>query len=129
LTGLQVNHVIRDRDGMFVPQFDAVLKNASVRVPRATAQAPNQYAFIERWVKSICEECLRHFIVLGQQHFDFLVSSHVDFYNTLRPHQPLNNRPLTGTWCDAHDPLNPDEQVVCRSRLSGLLGHYVRVAA
>jgi putative transposase len=127
--GLRVDQVTRDRDGKFVTEFDAVLRGAGARVIPTAPQAPNQNAFVERWVRSIRDECLRHFIIFGQQHFDFLVSSYVDFYNTLRPHQALNNRPLTGTWCDAHDPLKPDEQVVCRSRLGGLLRHYERVAA
>ena len=127
--GLRVDYVTRDRDGKYVAEFDAVLRDADARVIPTAPQAPNQNAFVERWGKSLREECLHHFIVFGQQHFDLLVSSYVDFYNTLRPHQSLNNRPLTGICCDAHDPLKPDEQVVCRSRLGGLLRHYERIAA
>jgi putative transposase len=74
-------------------------------------------------------ECLNHFIVFGQQHFDFLILSYVDFYNTLRPHQGVGNRPLPGEWRESDDPLEPDEQIVCRSRLGGLLRHYERQAA
>jgi hypothetical protein len=60
----------------------------------------------------------------GQRHFDFLISSYLDFYNTLRPHQSLNNRPLTGEWIESDDPLDPGERIVCDSRLGGLLRHY-----
>ena len=127
--GLRVDHVTRDRDIMFGSGFAAVLKNAGARVIPTAAHAPNQNVFIEHWIRSIKYECLNHFIVFGQRHFDFLISSYVDFYNTLRPHQELGNRPLTGTWRETDDPLEPSEQVVCHSRLGGLLRHYERCAA
>jgi putative transposase len=84
--GLRVDCVIRDRDGKYVAEFDAALESSGVRVIATVPQAPNQNAFVERWGKSLREECLSHFIVFGQQHFDFLVSSFVDYYNRLRPH-------------------------------------------
>jgi putative transposase len=127
--GLRVDHVTRDRDGMFVTQFDAVFKNAGARVIPTAPHAPNQNVYIERWIRSIKYECLRNFIVCGQRHFDFLVSSYIDFYNTLRPHQGVGNRPLSGKWIDSDDPLEPGEQIVCDSRLGGLLRHYERHAA
>jgi putative transposase len=70
--GLRVEYVTRDRDGNFVADFDAVLRGAGARVIATAPQAPNQNAFVERWGKSLREECLRHFIVFGQQHFYFL---------------------------------------------------------
>jgi putative transposase len=126
---LRVDHVTRDRDGMFVTQFDAVVKNAGARVIPTAPHAPNQNVYIERWIQSIKSECLRNFIVCGQRHFDFLISSYVDFCNTLRPHQGVGNRPLSGKWIESDDPLAPGEQVVCHSRLGGLLRHYERRAA
>lgn len=95
--GLRADHVTRDRDGKFVAEFDAILKNSGTRVIPIAAHAPNQNVYIERWIRSIKDECLRHFIVFGQRHFDFLISSYVDFYNTLGPHQGVGNRPLSGT--------------------------------
>ena len=80
--GLRVDHVTRDRDVMFGPGFDTVFENAGGRVIRTGPRAPNQNVFIERWIQSIKYECLNHFIVFGQQHFDFLISSYADFYNS-----------------------------------------------
>lgn len=127
--GLRVDHVTRDRDVMFGPGFDTVFKNAGRRVIPTGPLAPNQNVFIERWITSIKYESLNHFIVFGQQHFDFLISSYVDFYHTLRPHQGVGNRPLTGTCRESDDPLEHGEQVVRHSRLGGLLRHYERRAA
>jgi hypothetical protein len=68
--GFRVDQVTRCRDGKYVIQFDAALKNAGARVVPTAAHTPNQDVFIERWAKSIKYECLNHFTVFGQQHFD-----------------------------------------------------------
>ncbi len=126
---LPLQYLVRDRDGMYVREFDGVFEQAGVSVEPTAPRAPNQSAFIERWIKSIKVECLRHFIVFGAKHFDHLVSCYVEFYNSLRPHQSLSSRPLSGAWSEDHEPLADGEQVVCRERLGGVLQHYERVAA
>ena len=54
-------------------------------------RAPNQNAFVERWVQSIKHECLDHFIVFGEDHYNHLISEYVEHYSTERPHQGLDN--------------------------------------
>jgi putative transposase len=127
--GLSMTHLIRDRDGMYVREFDQVFEDINCQVEPAAPQAPNQNAFIERWVGSIKSECLDFFAVFGKQHFDHLVETYLDYYNELRPHQSLDNRPLTGTWPVVDEPLSDNEQIVCHERLGGLLRHYERIAA
>jgi putative transposase len=127
--GLRVDIVNRDRDGKFSADFDAVLRNSGCRVIATAPQAPNQNAFIERWIQSIKHECLRNFIVFGQTHFDFLVAEYTSYYNELRPHQALGNRPLTGEWPDTNEPIKSGRQVVCHTRLGGMLKHYERRVA
>lgn len=127
--GLPMTHLIRDRDGKYVREFDQVFKDIGCRVEPTAPQAPNQNAFIERWIKSARVECLNYFIVFGKKHFDHLVSSYEAFYNELRPHQSLDNRPLTGKWPEVDAPLLASEQIVCHERLGGTLRHYERIAA
>jgi len=127
--GLRVDYVIRDRDGKYVADFDAVLRGAGARVIATAPQAPNQNAFVEEWIKSIREECLCHFIVFGRDHYDFLIASYVDYYNMLRPHQGVGNRLLAGVCHEVDDPLREGEQIICHKRLDGILRHYERVAA
>jgi putative transposase len=124
-----MKHLVRDRDGMYVRDFDAVFERAGVCVEPTAPRAPNQNAFVERWIKSIQVECLNHFIVFGPKHFDHLVSCYLSFYNSLRPHQSLDNRPFSGAWPEVDDPLVADERIVCRESLGGVLRHYERVAA
>jgi hypothetical protein len=50
-------------------------------------------------------------------------------YNEFRPHQGLDNRPLSGKWPDKNEPLAEGEKIVCHESLGGILRHYERVAA
>lgn len=65
----------------------------------------------------------------GQRHFDFLVSSYVDYYITVRSHQGAANRHPSDRWYDDVSWLAEDDKVVCHTRLGGLLRHYERRAA
>ncbi len=126
---LRIEYLVRDRDGMYVQEFDQVFKDIGCRVKPTAPQSPNQNAFIERWIKSIKFEALNFFVVFGKKHLDYIVSSYLGFYNEVRPHQSLDNRPLIGKWSEVDEPLTEDEQIICHERLGGLLRHYERVAA
>ncbi|MCW8129743.1 MAG: integrase [Planctomycetota bacterium] len=74
-------------------------------------------------------ECLDHFLVFGEEHMRHLVHTYADFYNQLRPHQGMGNRPLGSPLPDPRTfPPNPS-QVKCRTWLRGLLKHYYSEAA
>ena len=126
---LPMKTLIRDRDGMYVREFDAVFKKAGVAIKPTAPRAPNQNAFVERWIGSIKFECLNRFIVFGQQHLDYIVGEYVSFYNEVRPHQGLDNRPLQGEWSAVDKSPGKTEQIVCHARLGGVLKHYERLAA
>lgn len=77
----------------------------------------------ERWVESIRQEALDHFIVFGKAHLRHICETYVAFHNTHRPHQSLDNETL------ARDPPQPQptasaKKVVCQELLGGLLKHY-----
>jgi Integrase core domain len=128
-TGRKCETLIHDMDNMFVTDFDDTIENSGAEVKEVGPRAPNMNVYIERWVQSIQQECLDHFIVFGEDHFDYLVSEYVDYYQTVRPHQSLENKPLTGDWPDPTSGEPPDGEIVCHSRLGGLLKHYERQAA
>jgi len=65
----------------------------------------------------------------GLGHLDHICSAFADFYNESRPHQRKDNRPLTGDWSVVDEPLSKKEQIVCQTRLGGVLKHYERLAA
>lgn len=90
----------------------------------APPRAPNTQAFIERWILSVKQECLHHFLILGQRHLDYLVGQFVAHYNTERPHQGRDNEPLVAF----PFPDSAEGKTVCEKRLGGLLKHYRRAA-
>jgi putative transposase len=121
--------LFRDRDGKYARPFDETLAAAGVDVRKTPVRSPNMAAYVERWGQSLRVECLDRILALGETHLNHIVQSYVAYYNQLRPHQSLGNRPLPEA--DAPDPPIlpfPDAGVVCEKRLGGLLKHYRRAA-
>ncbi len=79
-------YLLRDRDGKFGEEFDAIFELAGVEVKVLPPQSPNFNGHAERWVESIRRECLDHFIILGEGHLRHLVSEYLAHYNEERPH-------------------------------------------
>ena len=120
---LIVDLVTRDNDQIYKRAFDQVMKESGARPRRLALRAPNTNAYVERLIQSIQVECLDHFQVFGEKHFDYLVREYVEHYHTERPHQGLGNRLVSGEL-----PPPADGKVLCRTRLGGLLKHYYRAA-
>ncbi|QOV92117.1 integrase core domain-containing protein [Humisphaera borealis] len=122
---LPASYLIRDNDGMFSAPFDEAMKAAGCEVKRTAIRAPNMNAFVERFNRSIQEECLDRFVIFGQEHFDLLVREYVEHYHAERPHQGRENQVLIAP---PGDPPKSGE-IVCRRRLGCVLKHYYRAAA
>lgn len=58
-------YLLRDRDNKFVQEFDAILVMEGIEVKPLDVRAPNQNAVAERFVQSVRQECLDHFVVFG----------------------------------------------------------------
>ncbi len=82
---------------MYSKQFDEVLMAQGIDVKKNVFRSPNLIAYVERFIQSLQQECLDHFIVFGEKHFDHLVAEYTEYYMHHRPHQALGNAPLTGT--------------------------------
>ncbi len=88
-----------------------------------TTRSPNLNAFVERFNRSIKEECLDRVIPLGEAHLRELVREYVTHYHEERPRQGLNSRLITASTDRGRGPI------ARRQRLGGLLNHYYREAA
>lgn len=126
---LPVRYLVRDLDFKYSNQFDQTFSDAGVSVEPTAPRAPNQNAYVERWIGSLRRECLNRFIAFGLGHLDYLVSSYVDYYHAYRPHQRKDNKPLLGVWPEVDDPPEKEGEVICRQWLGGVLKHYERKAA
>ena len=116
--------LFHDRDKRFIYGFNPTLKRHGLPVQAITPYSPNLNAHMERWIKSIKEECLNHYIVFGEHHLRYLVDEYVTFYNTLRPHQGKDNKPLTPQKLIPEPSEDDLDNIICESRLGGLLKHY-----
>ena len=127
-SGQEVTLLFRDRDGIYQGEFDQILKEGGIPVQKQPLRSPNLQAYIERFIQSLQQEALDHFIVFGEQHFDYLVSEYVEHYHSERPHQAMGHRPLTGEWPEPEEPPSDRVDVVSRERLGGVLKSYSRAA-
>jgi putative transposase len=114
----------RDNDRVFGEAFDSTFKAKEIEVKPLAYRAPNTNAYVERFIQTIQVECLDHFLVFGEKHFDYLVREYVEHYHTERPHQGLGNGLVTG-----EPPPATLGTVSCHPRIGGLLKHYSRAAA
>jgi len=124
---------MHDRDSKFSKAFDDQLRKDGLRVQKAAYRSPNTVAYVERFVQTIQQEVLDHFIVFGERHLNHLCAVFVDYYHRLRPHQGKDNELLVSKPSRKRKP--PPAEVIsladvrCEQRLGGLLKHYYRKAA
>jgi putative transposase len=127
--GLPATRVFIDHDTKFTRAFDAVFEAEGTVVQRVGPVAPNLNAYAERWVQSLRQECLDHFLICGENHLRHVLREYLEHYNQERPHQARGNVPLPDA--DTGEPRTlkfPSGEVRCRERLGGLLRHYRRAA-
>jgi putative transposase len=112
--------VLHDNDTKFGSAFRKALRTRRARPVRLQLCSPNLNAYAERFIQTLQQECLDHFMIFGCRHMDHLVREFLEHYHTERPHQALDNRPLTrdgpSSWFGEH--------VECDHRLGGVLKHY-----
>ena len=121
---LNVGLVTRDNDQIYKKGFDRVMKEVDVQTKRLSLCSPNLNVYVERFIQSIQVECMNHFLIFGEKHFDYLVKQYVVHYHEERPHQGLANRLISG-----EPPPSAEAVIECGTRLGGMLKHYYRVAA
>jgi putative transposase len=96
-------------------------------------------AFAERFMQTIKQECLDHFVVFGSRHMDVLCQEFKVHYHEERPHQGLGNelvisdsrskkRSKSKAKPSETDSI-PISEIRCQERLGGLLKSYSRKAA
>ena len=93
--------------------------------------APNANPSIERWGRSLREECLNHLIVFGIKSLRRVVALYRRHFNEKRPHQGIGNRVPCRVRTGHTEPtggLGAVGKVECEEFLGGLLKSYRRAA-
>ena len=118
-------YLLMDRDTKFCQSFRDMLESAGVKPKRLPARSPNLNAHIERFMRSLKDECLNRLIFFGERSVRNAVDEFLKHYHHERNHQGLDNGII--------DPGDEVGQVAgnitCRQRLGGLLKYYHRKAA
>jgi putative transposase len=111
-------HWILDNDRKYGVRTAAVL---GTKLIETAIHAPDMNAYIERFNRSIEEECLDHIVFLSEGHLREYVVGYLTHYNSQRPHQGIGNVPI-GPWQIGSG------EIVCAESMHGLLKSFHRAA-
>ena len=117
--------MLMDRDTKFSASFRGSLKESGIEAIRLPPRSPNLNAYVERFLRSLKEECLDRLILFGEQSLRNAVSQFLAHYHMERNHQGLGNRLIE----EGSEVGRTTGEVQCRERLGGLLRYYYRSAA
>ena len=89
---LSTRYLIMDRDAIFTAAFHNFLKQEGVKAVRLPPRSPNLTPHIERFMRSIKEECLGRMIFFGESSLRTAINEFLTHYHHERNHQGLGNR-------------------------------------
>jgi len=118
-------YLLMDRDAKFSEAFRATLKQAGVDAVRLPARSPNLNSNLERFIRSVKEECLGRMIFFGERSLQAAAAEFLRHFHAERNHQGLGNRLIE----PGEEAGRTTGEVVCRERLGGMLRYYYREAA
>ena len=121
--------LLRDNDVKYPPAFDEVFRKAGVKVPKMPPRAPNLRAHVERVIQTIQSEVLDSLIVTGERHFNHILTTTQNWYNAERSHSARDYLPPSWDKPPPVDNTATPSEIVCTTRLGGLLNSYARRAA
>jgi transposase InsO family protein len=120
-------YLLHDRDTKFCAAFDGILEVVGIKAVKLPPRSPNLNANLERWHRSVKEECLSKMILFGEASLRQALSSYVSHFHAERNHQGKGNVIL---FPEPADRIGQSSgKIGTRERLGGLLKFYYREAA
>jgi hypothetical protein len=120
-------YLLHDRDAKFCAAFDGILEAVGIKAVTLPPRSPNLNAHLERWNRSVKEECLSKMILFGEVSLRQVLSNYVSHFHTERNHQGKENVILFPETADRIG--QSSGKIGTRQRLGGLLKFYCREAA
>ncbi len=118
-------YLVMDRDTKFCEAFREILEDEDVKPLRLPPRSPNLNANLERYFRSLKDECLSRMIFFGEKSLRRAVNSYVAHYHAERNHQGLGNKII-----EPGDEVGTvTGKIESRERLGGMLRYYYRRAA
>ena len=118
-------YLLMDRDTKFSEAFRATLEQGGVEAVRLPPRSPNLSPHIERFMRSVKDECLHRLVFFSEAALLRAVREFVLHFHAERNHQGMNNL-LIAPGVEVGQMTG---EIVCRERLGGLLRYYYREAA
>jgi putative transposase len=84
-------YLLHDRDPKFSAAFDEILRSAGIEPLTLPTRSPNLNAHLERWNRSVKEECLSKMILFGEASLRHVLSNYIQHYHGERNHQGKGN--------------------------------------
>jgi putative transposase len=90
--GERPRFLVRDNDAKCGARFAQVAASSGIAVVRTPVRAPRANAIVERFHRSVRQECLDHLLPLGEGHLRRALGEYVAYFNRDRPHQGRGQR-------------------------------------
>jgi putative transposase len=118
-------YLLMDRDTKYSQAFRLMLKHSGIECIRLPPRSPNLTPHIERFMRTIKDECLSRMIFFGERSLQNAVADFLAHYHRERNHQGMANRILE----PGEEVGRMEGRICCRQRLGGMLRYYYRNAA
>ena len=116
-----IRYLLLDRDTKFLP-FRGVLESTDTEEVLLPAGSPNLNDYIERYMRSMKDDCLNRMIFFGEKPPRRALSAFAEYYQAEPNHQGLDNSII-----DFREEVgSTDRPVQRRERLGGMLSYYYR---
>jgi hypothetical protein len=112
-------YLLHDRDAKFSAGFDDILRSAGIEPLVLPPRSPNLNAHLERWNRSVKEECLSKLILFGEASLRHVLSNYAQHFHNERNHQGKANVILFPASADRVG--ESSGEIRTRERLGGLL--------
>jgi transposase InsO family protein len=85
-------YLLMDRDAQFSEAFRVIVEQGGIEAVRLPPRSPNLNPNLERFMRSVKEECLERMIFFGERSLQTAVADFLVHYHQERNHQGLDNR-------------------------------------
>ena len=110
-------YLLMDRDTKFSDAFRVTLEQADMKAVQLPPRSPNLTPHIERFMRSLKDECLHRMIFFGEVSLKTAVVGFLAYYHAERNHQGLDNRLIE----PGEEVGSTAGEVASRERLGGML--------
>ena len=115
----EIVYLIHDRAGEFYLNY----LDYGIRGIKTSVKSPNMNSVAERWISSIRNEILDHFIIFSKNQLMNILKVYVEYYNKIRPHQGIEQHIPKGY------SIRKNGRIKSRQILFGLNEEFFREAA